>query len=215
MIHSHSHSGPRDRISTASYTVSTASSRSSYSTRPSHPFFQPTHSREISSSTSLPSSQLHFPIPSTSSFPVEPSSKTHNLRPRTSSLSYSRVRTPSNGSTASSASSDFPITHAVPASASRRRISTTTGQIRKEQGISEDWSNGLPVLGGNHSGKGPVMVDPRFTFPRSRQQGLTGSPGRPLATLNQDSHSIGPFGEVRKTSEDKGNLNERSFIASL
>ncbi|GAA5992129.1 hypothetical protein JCM5350_007021 [Sporobolomyces pararoseus] len=207
--------GPRDRNSTASYTVSTASSRSSYSSRPSHPFFQPTHSRDVSSSTSLPSSQLHFPIPSTSSFPIEPILQPNNLRPRTSSLSYSRARTPSNGSTASSASSDFPITPAIPTSTSRRRISTTTEQNRKEKGISEDWSNGLPVLGGSHSGKGPAMVDPRFTFPRSRQQGLTSSTGRILTSFNQDSHPIGPFGETRKTSEDKGNLNERSFIASL
>ncbi|GAA5960058.1 hypothetical protein JCM3765_006150 [Sporobolomyces pararoseus] len=208
---------PRDRNSTASYTVSTASSRSSYSTRPSHPSFQPTHFRDLSSSTSLPSSQLHFPIPSTSSFPIEPKPKPIDLRPRNSSLSYSRVRTPSNGSTASSASSDFPITPAVPTSAERRRVSATTGANRKgrEKEISEDWSNGLPVLGGSHSGKGPAMVDPRFTFPRSRQQGPTSPPARTLSIRDQDSHAIGPFGEVRKTSEDKGTSHEKSFIASL
>ncbi|GAA5911282.1 uncharacterized protein JCM6883_001968 [Sporobolomyces salmoneus] len=205
-----------ERTSTASYTVSTASSRSSYSRRPSHPLFDPVHSRGVSSSTSLPSSShLHFPFSSTSSNPLESSSTTNisNIRPRESSLSFSRVRTPSNGSTASSASSDFPVTPAMPHSNSQRTISISSSNKGKgRDGSGDTWSTGLPVLGaGSPVNKGPSIVDPRFTFPRSGSRNQLNGSSR---TLNQDSLSIGPFGEVRRSSEDRAS-NEKSFIASL
>ena len=182
----------QNRSSTLSYnTISTASSRSSYSTRPSQPF-APSHTRDPSSSTSLPSSKSHsqthlldFPLPSTS--------KTMRIRNRTSSLSL--ARTPSNTSSASSTNQgDSPITPAREKGKGKGRE------------INEDWERGLPVLGpASPERKGPAMVDPRFTFPRR-----AGGGGR-LGV-------VGPMGELRRgsdESEKRRQERENSFVASL